>query len=69
MHREGLCGCLFGHLVVGLCFGVPLPCRVECCVRCVAQGVQATHIIDGRQNHSLLMELLTDEGVGTMITG
>ena len=44
-------------------------CRVQCCVRCIAQGVQATHIIDGRQNHSLLMELLTDEGVGTMITG
>ena len=33
------------------------------------QGVTATHIIDGRQKHSLLMELLTDEGVGTMITG
>ena len=46
-----------------------LLCRVQCCVRCIAQGVQATHIIDGRQNHSLLMELLTDEGVGTMITG
>ena len=44
-------------------------CRVECCVRCLAQGVRATHIIDGRQKHSLLMELLTDEGVGTMITG
>lgn len=43
--------------------------RVECCTRCLAQGVGATHIIDGRQPHSLLMELLTDEGVGTMITG
>jgi acetylglutamate kinase len=38
-------------------------------VRCLAQGVRAAHIIDGRQRHSLLMELLTDEGVGTMITG
>lgn len=46
-----------------------LCCRVDCCVRCIAQGVHTTHIIDGRQNHSLLMELLTDEGVGTMITG
>lgn len=44
-------------------------CRVECCTRCLAQGVTATHIIDGRQQHSLLMEMLTDEGVGTMITG
>ena len=44
-------------------------CRVECCVRCLAQGVRATHIIDGRQEHSLLLELLTDEGVGTMLVG
>ena len=44
-------------------------CRVECCTRCLAQGVNAAHIIDGRQQHSLLMEMLTDEGVGTMITG
>ena len=43
--------------------------QVECCIRCLAQGVRATHIIDGRQPHSLLMELLTDEGVGTMIVG
>ena len=44
-------------------------CRVECCVRCLAQGVSAAHIIDGRQQHSVLMELLTNEGVGTMIVG
>ena len=44
-------------------------CRVECCIRCLAQGVHATHIIDGRQPHSLLMELLTDQGVGTMLVG
>jgi len=43
--------------------------KVECCVRALAQGVRAAHIVDGRQKHSLLMELLTDEGVGTMITG
>mmetsp|Transcript_13488 Transcript_13488/g.25785 ORF Transcript_13488/g.25785 Transcript_13488/m.25785 type:complete len:252 (+) Transcript_13488:725-1480(+) len=42
--------------------------KVECCVRSIAQGVQAAHIIDGRQPHSLLQEILTDEGVGTMIT-
>ena len=44
-------------------------CRVECCIRCLAQGVSATHIIDGRQQHSLLLELLTGAGVGTMIVG
>lgn len=43
--------------------------KVDCCIRCLSQGVAATHIIDGRKPHSLLMELLTDEGVGTMIVG
>lgn len=52
----------------GVIAGGMIP-KVECCVRCLAQGVTATHIIDGRAKHSLLMELLTDEGVGTMITG
>jgi acetylglutamate kinase len=52
----------------GVIAGGMIP-KVECCVRCLAQGVGATHIIDGRQNHSLLMELLTDEGVGTMLVG
>lgn len=52
----------------GIIGGGMIP-KVDCCVRCLAQGVTATHIIDGRQQHSLLMEVLTDEGVGTMITG
>lgn len=52
----------------GIIAGGMIP-KVECCFRCISQGVTATHIIDGRQPHSLLMELLTDEGVGTMITG
>ena len=52
----------------GVIAGGMIP-KVECCVRCLAQGVAAAHIIDGRAKHSLLMELLTDEGVGTMITG
>ena len=33
------------------------------------QGVTSAHIIDGRAPHSLLLEILTDEGAGTMITG
>lgn len=52
----------------GIIGGGMIP-KVDCCIRCLAQGVSATHIIDGRQQHSLLMEVLTDEGVGTMITG
>lgn len=52
----------------GVIAGGMIP-KVECCIRCLAQGVRAAHIVDGRQPHSLLMELLTDQGVGTMITG
>lgn len=52
----------------GIIAGGMIP-KVQCCVRCIAQGVTAAHIIDGRSPHSVLMELLTDEGVGTMITG
>ncbi|PIA27232.1 hypothetical protein AQUCO_08200034v1 [Aquilegia coerulea] len=43
--------------------------KVNCCVRSLAQGVRTTSIIDGRVKHSLLTEVLTDEGAGTMITG
>ncbi|EYU37189.1 hypothetical protein ABFS82_06G155900 [Erythranthe guttata] len=43
--------------------------KVNCCVRSLAQGVTTTSIIDGRLKHSLLLEILTDEGAGTMITG
>ncbi|KAL8477286.1 hypothetical protein ACS0TY_029539 [Phlomoides rotata] len=43
--------------------------KVNCCVRSLSQGVRTTSIIDGRLKHSLLLEILTDEGAGTMITG
>ncbi|KAK7351424.1 hypothetical protein VNO77_10882 [Canavalia gladiata] len=43
--------------------------KVNCCVRSLAQGVTTASIIDGRFPHSLLLEILTDEGAGTMITG
>ncbi|CAK9228688.1 unnamed protein product [Sphagnum troendelagicum] len=52
----------------GVVSGGMIP-KVECCVRSLAQGVHAAHIIDGRAPHSLLLEILTDEGAGTMITG
>jgi len=52
----------------GVIAGGMIP-KIECCIRCLAQGVGAAHIIDGQAKHSILMELLTDEGVGTMITG
>lgn len=43
--------------------------KVNCCVRSLAQGVRTASIIDGRIAHSLLLEILTDEGAGTMISG
>jgi acetylglutamate kinase len=41
--------------------------KVECCTLALDGGVRRTHIIDGRLPHALLMELFTDEGIGTMI--
>lgn len=41
--------------------------KVNCCVRSLAQGVKATHIIDGRIPHALLLEIFTDGGIGTML--
>ena len=41
--------------------------KTECCIRALAQGVKAAHIIDGRIEHSLLLEVFTNSGIGTMI--
>jgi len=41
--------------------------KVEGCLTALAQGVSAAHIVDGRSPHSLLVELFTDTGMGTMI--
>lgn len=42
--------------------------KVTCCLDAVAAGVQQTHIIDGRVPHALLLEILTDDGVGTVFS-
>lgn len=41
--------------------------KVDCCVEAVRSGVKSTIILDGRIPHSILIELLSDEGVGTML--
>ena len=41
--------------------------KVECCAAAIEGGVRRTHILDGRIPHSILIEILTDEGAGTMI--
>lgn len=50
----------------GIVAGGMIP-KVSCCVRSLAQGVRATHIIDGRIPHALLLEIFTDAGIGSMI--
>lgn len=50
----------------GVVSGGMIP-KVQCCVRSLAQGVRAAHIIDGRIPHALLLEIFTDEGIGSMI--
>jgi acetylglutamate kinase len=50
----------------GVVSGGMIP-KVNCCVRSLAQGVGAAHIIDGRIPHALLLEILTDQGIGSMI--
>ena len=43
--------------------------KVECCITALDAGVENVTILDGRVPHSILMELLTDEGAGTMFLG
>ena len=50
---------------VGIISGGMIP-KVECCVEAIHKGVKNVVIMDGRVPHSILMELLTDEGAGTL---
>ena len=43
--------------------------KMEACLRAVQGGVAASHVLDGRVPHALLLEILTDSGVGTMVRG
>jgi len=43
--------------------------KVECCLDAVRGGVAGTHIIDGKIPHAILLEIFTDSGIGTQITG
>ena len=50
----------------GIVAGGMIP-KVTCCVRSLAQGVGAAHILDGRINHALLLEIFSDTGIGSML--
>lgn len=52
----------------GTIFGGMLP-KISCALDAVASGVKSAHVIDGRVEHAVLLELFTDEGVGTLIKG
>ena len=49
----------------GVISGGMIP-KVECCIEAIRRGVKRVFIIDGRIPHSILIETLTDEGIGTM---
>ena len=52
----------------GVISGGMIP-KVDCCIEAIGKGVKHVVIMDGRVPHSILMELLTDEGAGTMVIG
>ena len=52
----------------GIISGGMIP-KIDCCIEAIHRGVRNVIIMDGRVPHSILMELLTDEGAGTMVTG
>jgi len=52
----------------GTIYGGMLP-KIRCALDATAQGVKSAHIIDGRVEHAVLLEIFTDQGVGTLIKG
>ena len=52
----------------GVISGGMIP-KVDCCIEALNRGVESVIIMDGRVPHSILMEILTDEGAGTMVIG
>ena len=55
-----------GLIADGTIYGGMLP-KIRCALDAAQGGVRAVHIIDGRIKHAVLVELFTDQGVGTLI--
>ena len=56
-----------GLIKDGTIYGGMLP-KIQCALEAVENGVKSAHIIDGRVEHAVMLEVFTDEGVGTLIT-
>ncbi len=56
-----------GLIAEGVIEGGMIP-KVECCIAALQGGVSTTHILDGRVPHSILLEIFTDRGIGTMVS-
>jgi N-acetylglutamate kinase (EC 2.7.2.8) len=56
-----------GMIERGVIAGGMIP-KLEGCMKAVRNGVTSAHVVNGNREHNLLLELFTDEGVGTMIT-
>jgi acetylglutamate kinase len=50
----------------GIITGGMIP-KVETCINAVENGVKTAHILDGRREHSILLEIFTKDGIGTMV--
>ena len=67
-HLSRLCEAKVKRLIAeGIIHGGMLP-KVEACLKALDGGVGRAHIIDGSFPHSLLLEIYTDKGIGTLIT-
>jgi acetylglutamate kinase len=54
------------HITEGTIRGGMIP-KIECCIGALESGVGRTHIVDGRIQHAILLEIFTDTGVGTLL--
>ncbi len=55
-----------GYIGQGIIVGGMIP-KLRCCETAIKKGVRSAHIIDGRVAHSILIEMFTAGGIGTMI--
>ncbi|QEK10941.1 acetylglutamate kinase [Crassaminicella thermophila] len=56
------------YMQKGIIKGGMIP-KMECCIEAIENGTKNVHLIDGREAHSLLLEIFTNDGMGTMIKG